>query len=396
MWGIFMRDSYKITQADIKKLPAGTHRIDDGFYVRVRGNSRSYFFRTQIDGVRRDIVIGSANKLSLMAAKARVLQLRSKIAAGENVFEAVEAEKEKKVVMPTFAEFSAEAVEAIANARRWKNEKHHKQWVSTVKTYAVPVIGKKRIDRLTRDDILSVVVPIWETKTDTASRLLARLEKIIDYATFKGLYDKPNPARWKGNLDMILPAPGAVRQPEHHEAMTPEEAQQVAAFVEHAKSASHRAILFGLLTACRVSEFLLAKWDEIDFDNKVFFVPPERRKDKRKYPHRVPLPSQAISLLKSINRTSEFIFVNKQGATLCIDTPRLLLRRIVERNVTMHGCRSTFRDWCAENGKDPILAEKSLMHTTGNEVEQAYQRSDLLEQRRALMQEWADFLLPSE
>lgn len=391
-----MRDQFKITQADVKKLPDGTHRIDEGFYVRIRGGTRSYFFRTQINGERRDITIGSANKLSLMAAKARVLQLRSKIAAGENVFETLEAEKEKKVVMPTFSEFSKEAIEAIANAKRWKNEKHRKQWETTIETYAVPVIGKKKIDRLTRDDVLGVVVPIWETKTETASRVLGRLEKIIDYATFKGLYTKPNPAKWKGNLDMVLPAPSEVKRHDHHEAMTAEEACEVAALAGNTKSIAHKAIIFGLLTACRVSEFLLAKWDEIDLEKRVFSVPPERRKDGRKYPHRVPLSSQAVELLGSIERTSELVFTGIKGGAMSIDTPRILLQRIVGRAVTMHGCRSTFRDWAAEAGKDPILAEKSLMHTTGNEVEQAYQRSDLLEQRRVLMQEWADFLLPSE
>lgn len=389
----FMRDNFKITQADIKKLPTGTHRIDDGFYVRVRGNSRSYFFRTQINGERRDIIIGSTNKIGFMTAKARVLQLKSKIAAGENIFEAMEEEKEKKVAMPTFAEFSPDAIEAIAKAKRWKNEKHHQQWISTVKTYAIPVIGKKKINRISREDILDVVVPIWETKTDTASRLLARLEKIIDYATFKGLYDKPNPARWKGNLDMILPAPSTVNPHQHHEAMTADEARELAAITEHTSAISHKAVLFGLLTACRVSEFLLARWSEIDFEKKVFSVPPERRKDKRQYPHRVPLQDQAVALLESIERKGEHVFMTAKGRTMTIDTPRMTIRRIVGRPVTMHGCRSTFRDWCAENGKDKVLAEKSLMHTTGNEVEQAYQRSDLLEQRRVLMQEWADYLL---
>ena len=391
-----MRDNYKITQADIKKLPTGTHRIDDGFYIRVRGNSRSYFFRTQINGERRDIIIGSANKIGFMTAKAQVLQLKSKIAAGENIFEAHDEGKDKKVDMPTFAEFSVEAIEAIAKAKRWKNRKHHQQWISTVNTYAVPVIGKKKINRIGRDDILEVVVPIWETKTDTASRLLGRLEKIIDFATFQGLYDKPNPARWKGNLDMILPAPSTVNPHKHHEAMTAEEAQETAFVTANAKAISYKAVLFWLLTACRVGEFLLAKWSEIDFDKAVFSVPPERRKDKRPYPHRVPLPAQAIALLESIERKGEFVFVTALGKTMTIDTPRMTIRRIVGRPVTMHGCRSTFRDWCAENGKDNTLSEKSLMHTTGNEVEQAYQRSDLLEQRRVLMQEWADFLLPGE
>ena len=386
-----MKDIFKITQRDINQLPEGVYKIDTGLYLRVRGKYRNFFFKAQIDGSRREIGLGSSSEMSLSVAKAKALKIKAQIANGEfqldkPVKKVVEKEK-------TFAEVAAEATEAIKYARRWKNEKHAHQWVQTIRDFANPVMGKKRISQITRDDILEVILPLWETKSETASRLLGRLERIMDYATFKGWYMLPNPARWKGNLELVLPPISKVRQQVHHEAMTAQEAQGIAVQFFDSDFLSHKAILFGLLTATRVSEFLNARWGEFDFEERVWSVPPERRKDGRNYPHRVPLCQQAVQMLESIERNDDLVFVNKKGNRLHAETPRLTLIRILGRKVTMHGCRSTFRDWCAESAKDPILAEKSLMHTTGNEVEQAYQRSDLLEQRRVLMQEWADFLL---
>ena len=385
-----MKDIFKITQRDINQLPEGVYKIDTGLYLRVRGKYRNFFFKAQIDGSRREIGLGSSSEMSLSVAKAKALKIKAQIANGEFQLD----KPAKKVVEKekTFAEVAAEATEAIKYARRWKNEKHAHQWVQTIRDFANPVMGKKRISQITRDDILEVILPLWETKSETASRLLGRLERIMDYATFKGWYMLPNPARWKGNLELVLPPISKVRQQVHHEAMTAQEAQGIAVQFFDSDFLSHKAILFGLLTATRVSEFLNARWDEFDFEERVWSVPPERRKDGRNYPHRVPLCHQAVQMLESIERNDDLVFANKKGKRLHAETPRLTLIRILGRKVTMHGCRSTFRDWCAENAKDPILAEKSLMHTTGNEVEQAYQRSDLLEQRRLLMQEWADFL----
>ena len=385
-----MKDIFKITQRDINQLPEGVYKIDTGLYLRVRGKYRNFFFKAQIDGSRREIGLGSSSEMSLSVAKAKALKIKAQIANGEFQLD----KPAKKVVEKekTFAEVAAEATEAIKYARRWKNEKHAHQWVQTIRDFANPVMGKKRISQITRDDILEVILPLWETKSETASRLLGRLERIMDYATFKGWYMLPNPARWKGNLELVLPPISKVRQQVHHEAMTAQEAQGIAVQFFDSDFLSHKAILFGLLTATRVSEFLNARWDEFDFEERVWSVPPERRKDGRNYPHRVPLCHQAVQMLESIERNDDLVFANKKGKRLNAETPRLTLIRILGRKVTMHGCRSTFRDWCAENAKDPILAEKSLMHTTGNEVEQAYQRSDLLEQRRVLMQEWADFL----
>ena len=386
-----MKDKFVITSRDINKLPDGKHRIERGLYLKVRydGKQRQYLFRF----AGREKVIGSAFDISFNDAKRIAAKLRLDIAEG-NVNEAmapreaVEHERE-----PTFAEIAKAAIDATEKARRWKNEKHASQWRNTIATYAIPVLGNKKISKITRADILKVIGPIWEEKSDTASRIQGRLERIFEYATFIGVYDKPNPARWKGNLDMVLAPISKVKTLKHHEAMTMDEARAFAKIATEQSYRSYQAVLFGLLTACRVQEFLFAKWNEIDMEQAVFSVPPERRKDRRPYPHRVPLSRQALELLSELDQSTEYVFPGRLGARMSVDTCRITLQRVIGRPVTMHGCRSTFRDWAAENGKDRILAEKSLMHTTGNEVEEAYQRSDLLEQRRGLMQEWADSLL---
>ena len=385
-----MRETSFIVQRDIPNLPDGTHRVDVGLYLRVRGKYKNFFFRGTFEGKRIDVALGSANEISVNVAKAKALKIRAEIASGDFV---PEKEKKKEEKRRTFADIATEAIEATKNARRWKNEKHAAQWTMTITVYACPVIGEKFIDEITRDDILDVILPMWESKTETATRLLSRLERIFDYASFVGLYNRPNPAKWKGNLDMLLPMPSKVRVRKHHEALTPDEAKQIAPKLSQSPFISHKAVLFGILTACRVQEFIFATWDEIDIENAVFCVPAERRKDGKNQPHRVPLSKQALDLLKTLDRTDDLVFPSPTGGRMSIDTCRVTLVRFAKRPVTMHGCRSTFRDWCASSGIDPILAEKSLMHSTGSAVVQAYQRSDLLDERRPVMQAWADAIL---
>lgn len=257
--------------------------------------------------------------------------------------------------------------------------------------HVFPLLGEKTVDTITLDDVYEVLQPLWFDKTETASRIRGRLEKIFDFASFRGYITSANPARWRGGLENLFPSPSKVKNIEHHEALTLEEAQLCARKFCDSKYVSHKAVLFGMLTCARLSEFLLAKWDEVDLKNAVWVCPAGRAKTGVTY--RFPLSTQAVVLLNSIEQASDFVFVNNAGRTLALDTPRVILRKNVKRPVTMHGIRSTFRDWCAENGVDRVLAEKSLMHVVGSDVEQAYQRSDLLDQRREVMQRWADVLI---
>lgn len=380
-----MQNRPRVSQKNLFSVPNGKYYLGDNLILRVRGNSRTFFFRFFKNGKSHEMSLGSVNFLSISDARIKIVDLKAKLFNGENVL----AEKEKKTFI-LFSDAYEDAIKGIERSKKWENPKHSSQWLSTIKTYALPILGKLNIDDITREDIFNVLSPIWETKTETASRVRGRLENIFDYFTVKGIYTHENPARWKAGLSMLLPPPRKIVEVKHQEAMTFNEARDIARQFLKSESISHKAILFGMLTASRANEFQLAEWSEVDFKTKTWQH--MRRKDKKKYPHRVPLSDQCIKLLKSIPKGNKYIFHNEFGNPLALDTFRTVLRKNVKRAVTMHGCRSTFNDWAAENNFPRNLIQKSLMHTLGNKVEEAYQRSDLLEQRRPLMQAWADAL----
>ena len=381
----------QVTAKNIFKLPNGKHSVAPNLILVVRGPSRSFVFRYMVAGKRKEKSLGSASKLTITQAKDMAERFRVGLTDGvapvtpkEELKAEIKAQEE-----PTFEKYAIATIEKIASVRMWKNAKHRAQWFSTVQTYAIPVIGKKKLSEIKKSDILAVLQPLWTTKNETASRLRGRLENILSYAVSDGLIDF-NPALWRGNLDRELPPPSKVQVVEHHEAMPLEDLQKNIGKLFPATNRTRQAILFTILTASRVGESVPARWEEIDWENKIWSVPPERRKDQKPYPHRVPLSDQAIELLKSIEPKGEEIFcfsAENLGSRYSLSN---LLKRMTGTNATMHGFRSTFRDWCAENGIADVVAEKCLMHTTGNAVVQAYQRSDLLEQRRSVMQAWAD------
>lgn len=379
----------QVTAKNLFKLPDGRHPVAPNLILVVRGSSRSFVFRYTLAGKRREKSLGSANKITVSQAKELVEKFRVGLADGAAPITPKESlDKEIKGEL-TFEGYALETIKKIASVRLWKNEKHKEQWFSTIKTYAMPVLGDKKMSEIKRADVLAVLQPIWLTKTETASRLRGRLENIFSYAVSDGLM-KYNPALWRGNLDRDLPPVSKVQTVAHYEAMPLEELQKKISCFYPATNRSRRAILFTILTASRVGESVPAKWEEIDWEHRVWSVPPERRKDGKPYPHRVPLSTQAIDLLKSIERKSEYIFGVSEKSLGSRYSLVHILQKMTKTEYTMHGFRSTFRDWCAENGVADILAEKSMSHATGNAVVQAYQRSDLLEQRREVMQQWSD------
>lgn len=381
----------KVTAKNIFTLPEGRHSVAPNLNLRVRDGKRTYVLRYCIGGKRKDKHLGSADDLSLTEAKRLADKLRSELAEGKLPQTARDklAEKLKEADAPTFEKYALEAIEKIASVRVWKNAKHKAQWFATVRAYAFPVLGKKKLSEIKKADVLEVLRPIWSTKTETASRVRGRLENIFSYAVTDGLMEF-NPAIWRGNLDRDLPPPSKIQIVEHHEAMPLDVLQEKISCLYPADTRTRQVILFTILTASRVGESVPARWDEIDWENRIWSVPPERRKDQKPYPHRVPLSDQAIELLNSVEKKGEEIF--------CFNADNLgsryslahLLQQMTNTTATMHGFRSTFRDWAAENGVPDTIAEKCLMHVTGNAVVQAYQRSDLLEQRREVMQAWAD------
>ena len=395
MWGKLVTCTHtnmaKVTAKNIFTLPEGRHSVAPNLNLRVRDGKRTYVLRYCIGGKRKDKHLGSADDLSLTEAKRLADKLRSELAEGKLPQTARDklAEKLKEADAPTFEKYALEAIEKIASVRVWKNAKHKAQWFATVRAYAFPVLGKKKLSEIKKADVLEVLRPIWSSKTETASRVRGRLENIFSYAVTDGLMEF-NPAIWRGNLDRDLPPPSKIQIVEHHEAMPLEVLQEKISCFYPADTRTRQVILFTILTASRVGESVPARWDEIDWENRIWSVPPERRKDQKPYPHRVPLSDQAIELLNSVEKKGEEIF--------CFNADNLgsryslahLLQQMTNTTATMHGFRSTFRDWAAENGVPDTIAEKCLMHVTGNAVVQAYQRSDLLEQRREVMQAWTD------
>lgn len=391
LWWCFLRfGDMKITSKSVFTVGDGNHTVSPNLILVVRGNSRRFIFRYRDRGNRFDKSIGPAKNISLTEAKAIADDLRSKLSLGEEVKTPKEMKPHNdKVEVPLFKTYAIETVNRLQEVKRWKNKKHVQQWHNTLETYVYPVIGDKPINEISRDDVLDVLNPIWIEKNETASRVRGRIENILAYAVSDGIL-LSNPAAWRGNLDRFLAPQSKVKTVKHHEAMPMSVLQDKVKCFIPANNRTRQVILFTILTASRVGESAPAKWNEIDFENRVWSVPPERRKDQKPYPHRVPLSTQALELLNSIERQGEEIFsvsAKNLGSRYSLTG---LLKRMTNTEATMHGFRSTFRDWCAENDVPETVAEKCLMHATGNAVVQAYQRSDLLEQRREVMQKWAD------
>lgn len=383
-------------EAKIDKLPAGIHRIERGLYVRKReGRCPSWLFVYTVAGKRRELSLGRVGEVGITAAREKLERARQLVAEGVDPVEhrrTVRAQLAEKPEVYTFAKLFEEALPAIAKAKRWRNPKSGLQWRTSIETYALPAIGDKALEDITRDDVLAVLTPIWETKTETASRVRMRLEALFAYGIATGKMKTGNPAVWRGNLSYFLAPPSKIKKVEHFEALTVQEIRDALEQTDwNDPPVTWVAIAFGALTGARTNEFCEARWEEIKGD--VWYCP--RRKDGKGYPHRVPLSRQALLLLERLPHDSEWLFPSpvKDGTHINKYTPRVVVRKRVGRG-TMHGFRSSFSDWAAEQDISERLSEKAIQHQTGNAVTRAYQRSDLLEQRRPIMQRWADTILP--
>ncbi len=384
------------TKAQLFSLPDGVYRLEKYFYLRVRANGkyRSYFFRyTDVQGRQRDISLGSARKRTMNEVKQQVCFYKNLIAVTRGLNSAGIAEFQR-IEPVTFKEYSRKIIEVVSSVRMWKNPAQRQSWLSSIEAYALPAIGEKKIHEINRIDILKVLEPIWLSKTMTAAKLRGRLETIFNYAISDGLYDGPNPAAWKSNLDKYLPPPEKCANVAHFSALKLDELKPLVQKITNSNHIGEISLLFGILTATRTVEFTQMHWNEVDFDNSVWICPHERRKDSRKEPFRVPLAKQALDLLIKLSekKQGEYVFSADGKSPIRRETPGKALKGLVETKCTMHGMRSTFRDWCASNSINDTLAEKCLMHSSGNKVVLAYQRSDLLENRREVMQKWADEL----
>ena len=384
----------KFTLKKILSLADGRYSTDEkGLSLKIRGVRRSWIYRYTFDGKRQEINIGNAREISHQKALERITKIKLELIDGTDP----KTKKSAPVCGDSsikFEDFYESAIHEIASVKLWRNKKHAQQWLNTVRDYAVSGLTGLEVRDITVNDIARVLKPIWTTKTETASRVRGRLESIFSYAILTGVYQGANPAAWKGSLALLLPPVSKIKNVVHHESMPHAELKERIGQIYPPTGPARALILFTILAACRIGESAPAKWDEIDFENRIWTVPPERRKDGKSEGHRVPLTAHMIEILNGLPRTSEFVFASF-GGHVSKESPRVIIQKVFHTHATIHGMRSTFRDWAAENLIHDVLAEKQLMHATGSEVVQAYQRSDLLEKRRSMMEQWDSYLFSS-
>lgn len=358
-----------------------------GLYLSIaRTGSKSWSFIYHYHGRRREMGLGPVDMVSLAEAR------EARDAARKLVYEGKDpiAERKAKVASEVFGEFAKAMVDDVK--AQWRNAKHRAQWQTTLETYCAP-IWHRPITTIETSDITAILKKIWTTKPETASRVRGRIERVLDAAAAAGIRDRnvPNPARWKGHLELLLPKQDKLSRG-HHKAMDALSAPAFMRKLEATPGESARALRFAIYTAARSGEVMGARWEEIDVVKKVWTVPAERMKAKRE--HRVALTDAAIACLGAPGKG--LVFPGPKGKGLSAMAMTMLLRRM-KTEVTVHGFRSTFRDWAGDHTSHPReISEAALAHAVGDATEQAYRRSDALEKRRALMQEWADFLAGSK
>lgn len=376
----------KLTARKVETAKPGKYSDGGNLYLIVsETGARKWVLRFTWRGRAKEMGLGSASSVSLADAREKAASARRKIGQGLNPID----ERKRDGGIPTFGEMADDVRETLSAG--FRNEKHKAQWKSTLETYAAPLRAKP-VDTIATDDVLAVLKPIWTAKAETASRVRGRIEKVLDAAKAKGFREGENPARWRGHLDHLLPKPSKLARG-HHAAMPYEE---VATFMAHLRQRDATAALaleLCVLTAARSGEVLGMQWPEIDLDKKIWTVPAKRMKAGRE--HRVPLSSRAIAILRKLEKLKggDFVFAgqarNKPLSNMAME---MVMRRMKVEDATVHGFRSSFRDWAGNVSSFPReVVETALAHVIGDRAEQAYRRSDALEKRRKLMEAWAAY-----
>ena len=378
-----------LTARRIETAKPGKYSDGGNLYLIVsKTGARKWVLRFTWRGRPKEMGLGSAAGVPLADAREKAASARRKIAQGLNPID----ERKRDGGIPTFGEMADYVRETLSAG--FRNEKHKAQWKSTLEAYAAP-LRLKPVDTIATNDVLAVLKPVWTAKAETASRVRGRIEKVLDAAKAKGFREGENPARWRGHLDHLLSKPSKLARG-HHAAMPYE---NVAAFVGKLRDREAIAALaleFCILTAARSGEVLGAKWAAIDLEKKVWTLPANRMKAGRE--HRVPLSARAVSILKQMEKSKmgDFVFPGQaRGKSLSNMAMEMMLRRMKVDDATVHGFRSSFRDWAGNVSSFPReVTETALAHVIGDKAEQAYRRSDALEKRRKLMEAWASYCEP--
>jgi integrase len=377
------------TVKNIKTPGRYTDALVKGLHIWVKPNLNKYWiFRYTHKGKQHNISLGPFPNLTIAEARIKAQQARDELTEGKNPLAAKNAAKalrnEKEVTKILFKDFAASCIQTKRS--EWSNQKHGDQWVFTLEEYAYPIIGEKALDEITMEDILAILEPIWTTKTETASRLRGRLEWILASATTRKLRTGINPALWRGFLQTILPAPNKIKKVEHHKALPYRQVATLIAELREMVTIGALALEFTILNASRTGEVIGGLQSELNGD--VWIIPSSRMKAKKE--HRVPLCKRSIEILeiaRAMDPNSKYLF-SKNGKKLSNMAMPMMLRR-AKVDATVHGFRSTFRDWVSEETTHSSeVAEMALAHTITNTVERSYRRKDLLEKRRMLLNDW--------
>jgi integrase len=382
---------------ETKRKP-GLYADGGGLYLQVGpSGSKAWLFRFMLRGRAREMGLGSINARTLQEARDEALACRKQLLQGVDPIEARNAkdaqERLNAAKAITFRECAAAYIEA--HRAGWKNGKHVEQWRNTLDTYAGPTIGNLPVQGVDTGLVLRVLEPIWKDKPETASRVRGRVEAVLDWAGARGFRVGENPARWRGHLDKLLPKRSKVRRVKHHAALPYLDIAAFVAKLREQPGIAARALDFAIITATRTQEVIGAQWDEFDLARETWTIPAGRMKAQRE--HRVPLPDQAVKIIEEMRKAkqSDYVFPGAHDDEPLSNAAMLALlkRRMGRADLTVHGFRSTFRDWTAEQSNFPReVAEAALAHVLSDKTEAAYQRGDLFEKRRKLMQAWADYV----
>jgi integrase len=397
----------RLTALKVAKIgKPGRYGDGGGLYLRVAeyplhtgelATSKNWVFRFERAGRERLMGLGSLNTLTLAEARELARGHRKTLLDGRDPIEDRRERKREAALEAARTMTFRACAEAYIAAHRpgWKNPKHAGQWPATLSTYVYPVVGQLSVAAVDTTLVIKCLNPIWIEKSDTAGRVRGRIEAILDWAKARGLRTGDNPARWRGHLKKLLPAREKIkRQVRHHPALPFVQAPEFMAKLRRETDLSSRALEFLILTAARTVEVIAARWStgEVDFKHRIWTVPADRM--KAGVEHKVPLSRRAIAILKTIPRVdgNDFIFPGSRECRPLSSMAMLEKLRGMLPGLTVHGFRSTFRDWAGDKTNHPReVIEAALAHTLESETEAAYRRSTAIEKRRRLMEDWAAY-----
>ena len=371
----------------------GMYPDGGGLYLAIsKTGVRSWIFRYRAASGERAHGLGPLHTVSLKQARDKALACRQQRLDGVDPIEAKKAARLTAKAASAKTMTFRQCAEAYITAHRddWTNPRHAKQWSATLETYAFPVVGDLPVHIIGLDLITKILDPIWKEKTTTAARLRGRIEAVLDWATVRGFRSGENPARWKGHLEQLFSRKTSAK---HFSALPYSDIGTFMTELREVEGIGARALEFTILTAKRAGEVIGVRWSEIDFNARLWVIPAERTKTRRE--HRVPLSESALAILQRLweTRESTFVFPGVQsGQPINKGAMMLVLRRMGRDEITVHGFRSTFSDWCAEQTNTPSeVREMALAHAVSDKVEAAYRRGDLFEKRRQLAEAWARY-----